>query len=299
MAAERGFDKLSADLGRSRQSDGSDGFQIVAGELRLNGKRVKAANLAAWQQSGWQQAMQDGKKSTVKDAHAKQPDEAVLCILAELADDHWANTEQLADPIRVFFGRQVDVDAVFEAGWEWGLLAKRRAEGKNWYQLPPSPPHIAPHEYLTANDRHGSVTADLKAIPFDALEQVVAISNQQASPARNSALLLTPDLPKLGRADDTLLATEVVQWLVEHTEPFAEAYVKLSERRGKTILHENVYIARVSDLSLKVAIEKALGSNLVSLKNDFVAFPRGLLDKVRRVVTKSGHVVKEVAADGH
>ncbi len=59
--------------------------------------------------------------------------------------------------------------------------------------------------------------------------------------------------------------------------------MKLSERRGKTILHENLTIARVSDLSLKVAIEKALGNNLVSLKNDFVAFPRGLLDEVQRV----------------
>jgi hypothetical protein len=49
-------------------------------------------------------------------------------------------------------------------------------------------------------------------------------------------------------------------------------------------------------LSLKVAIEKVLGANLVSLKNDFVAFPCGLLDDVQRVVKKSGHVVKEVAA---
>ena len=69
-----------------------------------------------------------------------------------------------------------------------------------------------------------------------------------------------------------------VQWLVEHTQPFAEAYVALSERRGKTILHENICVARVSDLTLKVVIEKALGSNLVSLKNDFIAFPYGSLD---------------------
>ncbi|MDP7304759.1 MAG: hypothetical protein QGG09_16760, partial [Pirellulaceae bacterium] len=110
------------------------------------------------------------------------------------------------------------------------------------------------------------------------------------------SLLLTPNFVKLGRADDNLLATEAVQWLVEHTQPFAEAYVALSERRGKTILHEGVTIARVSDLSLKVAIEKALGRNVVSLKNDFIAFPLGFFPDVQRVVKKSGHVVKEVAA---
>ena len=123
----------------------------------------------------------------------------------------------------------------------------------------------------------------------------MAISDQRAGD-RDSTLLLTPNFVKLGRANDELLTSEAVQWLVEQTQAFAEAYVNLSERRGKTILHESLYVARVSDLSLKVSIEKALGDNLVSLKNDFVAFPRGLLDDVRRVVKKSGHVVKEVAA---
>ena len=139
------------------------------------------------------------------------------------------------------------------------------------------------------------MTADLTTIPFDVLERIVAISDQRAG-HKDSTLLLTPNFVKLGRAGDDLLASEAVHWLVEQTQAFAEAYVRLSERRGKTILHECVYIAKVSDLSLKVSIEKALGNNLVSLKNDFVAFPHGLLDDVRRVVKKSGHVVKEVAA---
>jgi hypothetical protein len=80
------------------------------------------------------------------------------------------------------------------------------------------------------------------------------------------------------------LTTESVQWLIEHTPPFAKAYVALNERRGKTILHEDVTIARVSDLSLKVAIEKSLGCNVVSLQNNFIAFPPGFLPDVQRVV---------------
>lgn len=222
-----------------------------------------------------------------------------------------------------------------EAGWEWGLLAKRQADGKTWYRPAPQQPHVAPHQYLTQpakngipvqcslgplsraartgqwshptgtsliascltpNDRDGCVTADLTAIPFDALEQIVLVSDQRVGSGRSSSLLLEPNFVKLGRADDELLAAEPVAWLVEHTQPFAEAYVKLGELRGKTILHENLYVARVSDLSLKVALEKALGNNLVSLKNEFVAFPCGLLDDVRRVVKKSGHVIKEVTA---
>jgi len=287
-------DRLIAGLSRSQKGADKEDFQIDGGELQLNGKRFEAAKLTGWQLSGWKQSIRRGKKSGAKDAYSQSPAEAALCILAELADGHWADAEQLAEPLRVFCGKKVDVDSVCQAGWEWGLLAKRQTEGKNWYRPAPHSAHVAPHHYLTAH-ADGCVTADLTTIPFEALEQIVAISDQRLSPAGN-ALLLTPNFVKLGRAHDRTLEAESVQWLVEQTQPFAETFVTLTERRGKTILHENLLIARVSDLSLKVAIEKALGNNLVSLKNDFVAFPYDSLKDVERVVKKSGHVVKEVAA---
>lgn len=287
-------DRLIADLGRSRKNAGNEGFQIDAGELRLNGKCFEAAKLAAWQLSGWKQSIREAKKSGREDPQSKPPAEAALCILSELSDGCWADAEQLAEPFRVFCGKKVDIDAVCQAGWEWGLLTKRQADGKTWYRLAPEPNQVAPHHYLSAH-ADGCVTADLTTIPFDALEKIVAISDQRLSPAGN-ALLLTPNFIKLGRANDERLEAEAVQWLVQQTRSFAETFVSLTDRRGKTILHENLYVARVSDLSLKVAIEKALGSNLVSLKNDFVAFPYDSLKDVERVVKKSGHVVKEVAA---
>jgi len=288
-------DKLSKDLGRSNKGAAAPVFQIEAGELQLNGKRFEAAKLIGWQQAGWRREIQEGKAGS-KDSHSQPPDEAALCILSELDEGFWADADQLAEPLQVFCGKRVEGDAVCQAGWEWGLLAKRQADDKTWFRPAPQQPYVAPHHYLTPNDQDGCVTADLTAIPFDALEQLVAISDQRAGPGRSNSLLLAPNFVKLGRAGDELLAAEPVAWLVEHTQPFAEAYVKLGELRGKTILHENLYVARVNDLSLKVALEKALGNNLVSLKNEFVAFPRGLLDDVRRVVKKSGHVVKEVSA---
>jgi hypothetical protein len=289
-------DKLSADFGRSAKKAASDAvFQIEAGELRMNGRTFEAANVIRWQQSSWNQAIQDSKKKKPGsgDTRSKQPDEAVRCILSELGDGEWAAPEQLMETLQVFCGQKGGAEAVCEAGWVWGLLAKRRADRKTWYRPAPESPYIAPQDYLTA-DQDGCVSVDLTAISRDALEQIVAISDQR--PSGKAALLATPNFVKLGRADDQLLATESVAWLIEQSQPFADAFVKLSERRGKTVLHEDVTIARVSDLSLKVAIERALGSNLVSLKNDFVAFPLGLLDEVRRVVKKSGHVVKEIAA---
>jgi hypothetical protein len=287
-------DKLISDLGPSRRNAVDKGFQIDAGELRLNGKRLEAAELIGWQLSGWKQSIQDGKTSSRKDPQSKPRHEAARFILSELADDYWANAEQLAEAFQVFCGKKVDIEAVCSAGWEWGLLAKRQADGRTWYRLAPEPAHVAPQHYLSDHE-DGCVTADLTTIPYEDLERIVAISDQRLGPT-GKALLLTPNFVKLGRANDALLEAEAVQWLVRQTRSFAEAHVSLMDRRGKTILHENLYVARVSDLSLKVAIEKALGDNLVSLKNDFVAFPCGLLNDVQRVVKKSGHVVKEVAA---
>jgi len=288
-------DKLIADLSSRKNTPDDVVFQIKEDELRLNGKLFGTAELAVWQQSCWRQAISVKNKSGRQDRYSVEPHEATLCILSELPAGHWAAAEQLTEPLRVFCGREIDADAVSEAGWQWGLLAKRPADGKNWYRLAPEQPHVAPHQYLAACVQDNCVKADLATIPFDVLEQIVAISDQRVG-HKNGTLLLTPNFVKLGRADDGRLASAAIQWLLEQTPVFADVYVKLGERRGKTILHEGVCIAKISDLSLKVSIKKTLGNNFVSLKNDFVAFPRGSLDDVRRVVKKSGHVVKEVGA---
>ncbi|MCP4787165.1 MAG: hypothetical protein GY903_30615 [Fuerstiella sp.] len=288
-------DKLCADLSGRRKTAAKIAFHITSGALQLNGMLFQTGQLAAWQQAQWKSTIDDGKKPVGRIAHAWQPDDAVLCILSELAVGCWANTEQVAEPLRVFCDRKIDADAICEAGWKCGLLAKRRADGRNWYRLAPIPQDVNPNQCFVVGKKNSDVIVDLNTVPFAVLEQVVAVSEQQQG-SRSGTMLLTPSFVKMGRASDELLATESIQWLIENTQPFAEAYVSLSERRGKTILHENVYVARITDLSLKVAVKKALGENVVALKNDFVAFPCGRLDDVQRVVKKSGYVVREVAA---
>jgi hypothetical protein len=91
------------------------------------------------------------------------------------------------------------------------------------------------------------------------------------------------------------LPLPLVDWLQKNSPAFRQAIETLRQRRGKTILHENLAVARVSDLALKVTIEKALGDRLVALGEEYIAFPDALIDEVTRVVTKSGHVVKEVS----
>ncbi len=198
-------DKLIADLGRSGKKAATDAvFHIEAGELRMNGRTFEATNVIGWQQSSWNLANQDSKKQKPRagDTCSEQPDEAVRRILSELGDGMWATPEQLTEAFQVFCGKKGDAEAVCEAGWVWGLLAKRRADGKTWYRPAPESPHVAPQDYLTT-DQDGCVAVDLRAIPCDALEQIVAISDQR--PSGKAALLVTPNFIKLGRADDQLL----------------------------------------------------------------------------------------------
>ncbi len=288
-------DQMIADLRPSKHVKAKSVFKIEAGELLLHDKPFRASKLIVWQQESWRQAM-GTKKIGRQDSFLKQPDEAVLSILADLPAEAWIDAEQLAEPLAIFCGRKLDVTVVCETGWEYGLLSKRKAQSKNWVRLAPPPSPVPPQDCLTDSEQENGVVADLTTVPFEMLEQVAAISDLKAGPEK-AKLLLTPNFFKLGRSNDGQLASGTICWLLEQTRSFAEASVRLSERRGKTILHENVYVAKVSDLSLQVAIKKALGPNFVVLKNDFVAFPHGLLGDVQRVVKKSGHVIKEVSVE--
>ena len=85
-------------------------------------------------------------------------------------------------------------------------------------------------------------------------------------------LLVTPNLVKLGRRPGGP-GLPLVDWLQRNSTAFRQALETLRQRRGKTIVHENLAVARVGDLALKVAIEKALGDRSVSLGEDYLAFP--------------------------
>jgi hypothetical protein len=223
----------------------------------------------------------------------------VVHILAELDVGLWADADALAEPLVVFCGHAADSRLVCESGWRWGCLARQKADGRFWYRLapPPSDADAPPDRYLTILS-DGSIAVDLEAVPLESLEKLVAISDQRAAPAQRAVLLITPNLVKLGRAADTIAALPLADWLQKNSTPFRQAIETLRRRRGMTILHEKLSVARVGDLALKVALEKALGNRLVSLSDDAVAFPREAVAEVTRLVTKLGHVVKEASHRG-
>ena len=180
-----------------------------------------------------------------------------------------------------------------------GLLARQEAESRPWYRLaPPSATaDVPPDRYLAVRGDQG-VAVDLDAVPFDALETLVRMSDQRPLPGGRPLLLVTPNLVKLGRTADTVAALPLGDWLQKNAPAFHQAFETVRQRCGKTILHENLSVARVTDLSLKVALEKTLGRRIVPLGEEFIAFPSEAVAEVKRLVAQMGHVVGRMKDEG-
>jgi hypothetical protein len=271
----------------------NDRVEIIDGELRWGGQPFRADRLVQWRKLQWQAETAPAKHQKQADPYTLPPAEAVLRILAGLGPGLWSEAAALAVPLEVFCGFQVDAATVCESGWRWGFLARQEAEGRTWYRLaPPAAADAPPDRYLAVTG--DEVCVDLDAVPFHALETLVRMSDQRPLPGGRPLLLVTPNLVKLGRMADTVAAPPLADWLQKNAPAFHQAFETVRQRRGKTILHENLAVARVGDLSLKVALEKALGRRLVVLGEEFVAFPSGAVAEVKRLVAQMGHVVKEV-----
>jgi hypothetical protein len=274
----------------------TDRVEIVGGELCWGGQPFRAGGVVLWQKHQWQAETAPAKHQKQADPYILPPAEAVLRILAGLEAGLWSDADALAVPLEIFCGFQVDPAMVCESGWRWGFLARQEADSRMWYRpAPPAAADVPPDRYLAV--RGDEVSVDLDAVPFDALETLVRMSDQQPLPGGRPLLLVTPNLVKLSRTADAVAALPLADWLQKNARGFHQAFETVRQRRGKTILHENLSVARVGDLSLKVALEKALGSRIVALGEEFVAFPSGAIAEVKRLVAHLGHVVKEVAPD--
>ena len=137
----------------------------------------------------------------------------------------------------------------------------------------------------------------LKTIPFQVLEQLGRVANFQLEAG---SLRAAPDLIKVSHAPADTLQAAWFQWLQTAHPAFEATGKTCAARRGKLIVHDHLLIARVRDLSLKVLLEKKLGGpgRLVSLSQEYLAFPEELLAEIRPLLKKSGHVLKAIQAGG-
>ena len=267
---------------------------IKDGDLYIGDEKFKASRLFKWQQACWHASV---KTDDMMQNGDMSPIEVALYALSQLNEHEWLPAESLAVMLKIFTGESADYphEDICEAGWEWGCLVKIVAGEKAYYRLPEdSMNHTnpsSPGQYLQI-DPNGTVTLDLKVIPYAELEVLTSVAILDIY---NFNLRGTSSLIKIGNAPMSVRKERGFTWLKNNSPDFCTVIEMAEKRWGKQIIHEGLMVARVKDLSLKVQIEKkyAGSKSFVSLPNDYVAFSCDLLPDVQKLVETSGHVIKK------
>jgi len=273
---------------------------INDGNLFIGDEQFRAKRLLDWQQACWHASVKTDTKKRGYQSPDMTPVEATLYALSQLGEHEWLPADSLAVILKIFTGDNTShpCEQICEAGWEWGCLVKVVVDKTAYYRLPDdsledvTPP--PPEQYLQiAPD--GTVVLNLVEIPYTALEVLTSIARLDI---HNANLRVTADIIKIGDALTTVQKKGVFEWLRENSSGFRTAIGTAEKRWGKQIIHECLMVAHVKDLSLKVQIEKSCtGSQLVSLPDDYIAFPCGTLPAIQKIVGASGHVIKKVRTE--
>ena len=288
------------------KSDKQYRLKIVAGELRMGNEVFRAGRLSEWQRACWEASVPSPKKRE-KGIRASSrektisPIKAAVYVFSQLEENEWIHPGQLGLPLRVFCDAHLSGEEVCKTGWQWGYLAKQEADGDTYYRLPKTETAIdvSPERYLYAASGH-RLAVNLETVPYNCLELLVQIANVQVADLGQPHLTASPDTIKMGHALESIRNHPLTQWLRENAPDFRQALETVEQRWGKQIIHENLLIAHVGDLILRVQLERAFPDSeaIVFLPNDYIAFPYHLLAAVEKVIAKSGHVIRTVQQNG-
>jgi hypothetical protein len=265
----------------------------------MGGKLFKSSYIQKWQHAAWGNAIHTDKaKPSGANNFYQTPIEAVLYALSLLGADEWLTPRELSPLLKMFCPPDIaDPDAICQAGYDCGCLLKLSEAGMDYYRLPDERSaglNMEPGCYLPADSRQ-TVAINLQLIPLQNLEFLAQIATLKVD---GRQLRVSPNLVRMGRAMPSLPNHPLVEWLQEQSPLFKEAVKSIAQRWGKQILHQDLLIAKIKDLSLKVLIRNSITDpeQLLFLSDDFVAFPANLAATIEKLVNKAGHVIKWVNA---
>lgn len=275
-------------------------WRLANGELLFGGHPFRAKRFLAWPMTQLEAAIPYNAKGQTE---VLQPIPLLLYALSRLRDDEWLAPADISPLWKLALptAKAPEPQAVCDAGYRCACLERAEHEGAALYRLPrqaDAQAGAAPEAFLDVRQPEAAGVS-LEHVPVEALERLCALSRIEAADGR---LWATPSFLKISHAPAETLASPLVRWLREQHPGFRRVMETVEQRRGKLIVHENLLVARVSDLALKVMLEKRFGrpGQLVALDGEFVAFPTGLLPEIQSWMKKSGHVIKlHDAYDSH
>ncbi len=269
-------------------------IHLLRGSIYLKDQPFSLDTFRAWQLTAWQNSLNIFKPNVPA---SLSPSEAALKLLSA---EHWTAPNDLEPALKIYcFGGKIPpAEKLLHQGWELGLLSRLEIDSVPHYRLAPAldptgsnDPYPASLPWADTTAKPGSVKIDLRLVPLYDLDLLNTLAHLAMEAG---ALCASPSLVKLGRADPAQRKAPLSLWLAEHVPAFGEILETVNEKWGQTLLHENLLIARVRDLSLRVQLERELGQNLVVLSDHFIAFPRDHRSSVDKILKKTGFVTKTI-----
>jgi hypothetical protein len=297
-----GFRQNLVDLLNTKQTRAQRGqreFEIAlsGGSLVIGGRPFRVGHLREWQRVGWKAAVQEVTDTPQGYRFSRRwtagsPVPFLYHVFHLLELDMWVPASAVRPLLEVFYAHNEhpSTETILEMGWKWGCLMQTRSGGHIYYRPVEVMTSGDPAEYAEAEA--GRALIDVEQVPYTALEVLNQIANLETA---GDKLAAVPDLPKLGEAPEEVRHHPLTRWLGEHCEVFQEALEAVAERWGKLIVHDRLLLARVTDLSLRVELERALAdwkNDVVFLDSEWMAFPDRLLKEVHKVLRGAGHVMK-------
>jgi len=286
---------------RSGASTGStqkaDCFAIVGGELYFDNSPFTANRLRAWLETRFDKAIETNTKGAIPVEWT--PTKLAIYTLGCIPRTQWVAPDDLL-PLWEFANPELEVidpNVVCQKGFECGCLERATTKEQTLFRLAlvddivDSP---SPGDFLVeGTDR--DIEVNLQRAPFAMLEVLSKIATFSI---RDGSMWATPSRVKISHAASKVRDHSLFSWLLKHHASFAKAVADVKKRRGKTVIHERLLVARVTDLSLKVKLEKAFVAQdeIVAISEEYIAFPYELLPKIEKYIKKSGHVIKTVEA---
>ncbi len=151
---------------------------------------------------------------------------------------------------------------------------------------------VTPESYQTVQG-DGTVELDLEKVPYETLEVLAQIATMTVVDSR---LQISPDLIATGNAPLNVRNHPQTQWLKHNSALFRAVLEKVDENWGKIIIHDNLMVARVSDVALMVKLQQSFHDHkkVIPLAKEFIAFPCEAFPEIRSFVERSGYVIKTV-----
>ena len=277
--------------------DGKIPIKISGGAIWLGEKPLSVETLRNWQMRALEIALRIFRPNL---SASPDPVSATFSILGNLAPGEWVPAAALEPALKIYcFGGEVPpAEKILREGWELGLLARLVVDSVSLYRLPPESDPAASDAPLPASvswlgpvSKANAVKIDLHLIPIEQLEILNVVTHLAVE---NGVVLASPNIVKLGRATPQQRASALSRWLAETVPAFGKAAQTVDAQWGKTIIHENLLFARVSDLSLRVQLERELKDKLLVLDEHFIAFPSEAHSSVKKVLKRGGFVIKTI-----